>query len=134
MTRKKKIVEEVKVDIVDAVEDNEDLDYVPAAFKRKSDKPKAYYFAVEGHVDEEGNEIRYSTASHGHDFNCEWDLMSIIDRTALKFYLLNDEYKSLDKWPLTFKYYINPKAKAVHTCEVELAYAPVFSKHIKEVQ
>ena len=92
--------------------------------------PKIYYFTVKDHINTEGEEILYSTASLSQKFDCEWSLPSIVERAASKFYAHNPDYKNLDKWPLTFKFYINPKVKAVHECLVALDYVPVFSEYI----
>jgi hypothetical protein len=63
--------------------------------------PKAYIYSVEGVLDEEGNLRKFSIASLNRLLTCEFDLESIAYSASLFFYLDNEEYQSLEKYPLT---------------------------------
>lgn len=121
--RKKEVVEVLDAETSTSVKPEEIVGIKKTRLNRK-----IYYFSVVGHVNDEGDEIKYSFPSMNNDFNCQWDIMGIVDRAALKFYQSNPPFKNLESWPLRFKFYIDPKAKAVYECDIELAYAPVFSK------
>lgn len=109
------------------------LEPIENILPKKSIKiPKIFYFRVEGCVDEEGTELMYSCPTLSQSFDCEWDEVSLTERAALRFYLKNSEYKDQKKWPLTFKFYYDPKIKAIHKCIMDLAFAPVLSKYIPE--
>ena len=47
--------------------------------------PKAYYYSVDGLVDEEGNLKKFTTASLGRDLEDEFDLESLGGSAALFF-------------------------------------------------
>lgn len=114
--------EVLETEKIEEVEVEEEL----YTWKKKDYKPKIYYFAVEGYLNEEGEEIKTSFPSMNDKFDCEWDRMSLIDRAALKHYLNIKGKENKDLWPLNFKFYIDPKSKAVYECTIELDYSPAF--------
>ena len=94
--------------------------------------PKAYYYSVDGLVDEEGNLKKFTTASLGRDLEDEFDLESLGGSAALFFYLDNEEYKDPKKWPLTFKFYKTLKSSSVDL-EMNLSFAPCFMGTPKKI-
>ena len=94
--------------------------------------PKAYIYSVEGVVDDEGNLRKFSIASLNRLLTCEFDLEGIAYSASLNFYLNNEEYQSLDKWPLTFKFYAS-KTEAPIELEMNLSYAPCFLSTQKSI-
>lgn len=87
--------------------------------------PKFYLYSVEGVLDEEGNLKKFSTPSLSRVLTDDFDLEGISNSASLMFYLAHEEYQSLDKWPLKFKFY-DSKASTPIELEMELSYAPCF--------
>lgn len=94
--------------------------------------PKAYIYSVEGVVDDEGKLRKFSIASLNRLLTCEFDLEGIAYSASLNFYLDHEEYQSLDKWPLTFKFYASKTAAPVEL-EMNLSYAPCFLSTQKSI-
>lgn len=94
--------------------------------------PKIYYYSVEGVFDGEGNLKKFSTPSLSRLLTDEFDLESIAYSASLWFYLEHEEYQSIEKWPLKFKFY-ESKASTPIELEMELSYAPCFLSKQKSI-
>ena len=94
--------------------------------------PKAYYYSVDGVLDDEGNLKKFSIPSYGRDVDDEFDLEGIGNTTALSFYLDNEEYRDLEKWPLLFKFYKTLRSVSIDL-EMNLSYAPCFLSTPKKI-
>lgn len=95
--------------------------------------PKAYYYSVEGVLEENGEDLkRFTIASLSRDLNDEFDLEGLGNSAALSFYLDNEDYRDESKWPLTFKFYATPKASPVEL-EMNLSHSPCFLSTPKKI-
>lgn len=95
--------------------------------------PKAYYYSVEGVLEENGEDLkRFTIASLSRDLNDEFDIESLGNSAALFFYLDNEDYQDESKWPLTFKFYATPKASPVEL-EMNLSHTPCFLSTPKKI-
>lgn len=94
--------------------------------------PKAYYYSVDGVLDEEGNLKKFSIPSYGRDVDDEFDLEGIGNTTALAFYLDNEDYRDIEKWPLLFKFYKTLRSASIDL-EMNLSYAPCFLSTPKKI-
>ena len=94
--------------------------------------PKAYYYSVDGVLDDEGNLKKFSIPSYGRDVDDEFDLEGIGNTTALSFYLDNEEYRDLEKWPLLFKFYKTLRSVSIDLA-MNLSYAPCFLSTPKKI-
>lgn len=94
--------------------------------------PKAYYYSVDGVVDEEGNLKKFSIASFGRDLEDEFDLEGVGNTTALSFYLNNEDYQDISKWPLMFRFYKTLKSASIEL-EMNLSYSPCFLSTPKKI-
>lgn len=94
--------------------------------------PKSYYYSVDGVVDEEGNLKKFSIPSYGRDLDDEFDLEGVGNTTALSFYLENEEYQDISKWPLMFRFYKTLKAQSIEL-EMNLSFSPCFLSTPKKI-
>ena len=94
--------------------------------------PKAYYYSVDGVLDEEGALKKFSIPSFGRDIDDEFDLEGVGNTTALSFYLDNEDYQDIDKWPLKFFFYKDLKAQSVEL-EMNLSLSPCFLSTPKKI-
>lgn len=94
--------------------------------------PKSYYYSVDGVLDEEGNLKKFSIPSYGRDVDDEFDLEGIGNTTALSFYLDNEEYRDIEKWPLLFKFYKTLRSSSIDL-EMNLSYSPCFLSTPKKI-
>lgn len=92
--------------------------------------PKLYAYTVEGIVDEDGVEKRFSVPSLSRDINDDFDADSIAHSAALSFFLDNEEYRSEDHWPLKFRF--QTKDQPVELT-VELSFSPCFLTKPKSI-
>lgn len=94
--------------------------------------PKMYIFSIEGIFDKAGNLRKFSVPSLSRDLNDEFDLESVSYNAALMFYLDNEEYQDIEKWPLVFKFY-KTKTDQPIDLEMELSFAPTFLSKQKSI-
>lgn len=94
--------------------------------------PKMYIYSIEGLFDKSGNLRKFSVPSLSRDLNDEFDLESVSYNAALMFYLDNEEYQDIEKWPLVFKFY-KTKTDQPIDLEMELSFAPTFLSKQKSI-
>lgn len=94
--------------------------------------PKMYIYSIEGLFDKSGNLRKFSVPSLSRDLNDEFDLESVAYNAALMFYLDNEEYQDIEKWPLVFKFY-KTKTDQPIDLEMELSFAPTFLSKQKSI-
>lgn len=92
--------------------------------------PKAYIYTIEGVLDEEGVEKRFSIASLGRDINEEFDADCLAHSAALSFFIDYEDYRTEDKWPLKFRFLTKDKPVEL---VVELSFSPCFLTKPKSI-
>lgn len=131
---KKLVIKDASVDVLVPLQETskEEVQDTPKRSKIAviESRVKEYYFSVVGVVDKNGDEIKDSFPSSNLDFNCTWDLDTICDRAASRFYLNpnNEIYKDISKWPLTFKFYTNRRSAPIYQTNIFLNFCPTFTR------
>lgn len=92
--------------------------------------PKAYSYTVEGVVDDQGTLKKFTVPSLSRDIHDEFDADCIAGSAALAFYLDNEDYRELEKWPLKFKFQTSTTPVEL---EMNLSYSPCFLSTPKKI-
>ena len=92
--------------------------------------PKAYSYTVEGVVDDQGTLKKFTVPSLSRDIHDEFDADCIAGSAALAFYLDNEDYRELEKWPLKFKFQTSTTPVEL---EMNLSYSPCFLSTPKNI-
>lgn len=94
--------------------------------------PKFYVYTVDTILNEEGDSKKFTVPSLSRDVNDEFDLDCIANSAALTFFLNNEGYQDIERWPLTFKFVSYDKS--IREASVALAFAPSFSTIIPKIK
>lgn len=85
--------------------------------------PKIYSYTVDGIVDEDNDLITFGIPSLNRSLDCDFDLEGIAHQAALSFFLNHEDYQTIDKYPLTFRFAGGGMSRDT---EMYLQFAPTF--------